>query len=149
LLNVGYRAAGAQDPSTGEPFPVALWYPTAAAPTSLFVTDSLSPCRLPTILCRWITFEMTVAQNASVAAGRFRMIVISHGAAGFALLHRDLAIELASRGYIVAAPTHPKGKGNDVSGIGVWVGRPKQVSRVIDLVLADATLGSHVDPERI
>jgi predicted dienelactone hydrolase len=147
--NVGYRTLDVHDALTGEPFPVALWYPTAAAPAPLFVTGSLSPCRLPAILCRWIAYEMPVAQNAPVAAGAFGLIVVSHGAGGMALLHRDLAMALASQGYVVAAPTHPRGKGNDISGVGVWVGRPKQVSRVIDAVLEDGTLGSHIEHERI
>jgi predicted dienelactone hydrolase len=138
-----------QDALTGEPFPVALWYPIVAAPAPLFVTGSLSLCRLPAILCRWIAYEMPVAQRAPVAAGTFGMIVVSHGAGGMALLHRDLAIALASQGYVVAAPTHPRGKGNDISGVGVWVGRPKQVSRVIDAVMEDGTLGSHIERERI
>jgi predicted dienelactone hydrolase len=147
--NVGYRTVDVQDARTGESFPVALWYPTPAAPAPLFVTGSLSLCRLPAIVCRRIAYEMPVAQNAPVAAGAFGAIVISHGAGGMALLHRDLAIALASQGYVVAAPTHPRGKGNDVSGIGVWVGRPKQVSRVIDAVLEDGMLGPHIERERI
>jgi predicted dienelactone hydrolase len=65
------------------------------------------------------------------------------------LNHRDLAIALASHGYVVAAPTHPRGKDNDISGVSVWVGRPKQVSRVIDALLGDAELGSHIQRERI
>ena len=134
---------------TGESFPVALWYPTPAAPQSLFVTGSLSLCRLPAILCRQITFGMPVAPDAPVGTGTFGVIVISHGAGGMALLHRDLAMALASRGYVVAAPTHPRGQGNDVSGVAVWVGRPKQVSRVIDAILQDGQLGPHVDRERI
>jgi predicted dienelactone hydrolase len=56
---------------------------------------------------------------------------------------------LASQGYVVAAPTHPRGKGDDISGVGVWVGRPKQVSRVIDAVLEDGDLGAHIERERI
>jgi predicted dienelactone hydrolase len=92
---------------------------------------------------------MPVAQNAPVAAGNFGLIVISHGAGGMALLHRDLAMALASQGYIVAAPTHSRGRGDDIFGVGVWVGRPKQVSRVIDAVLEDGTLGSHIERGRI
>jgi predicted dienelactone hydrolase len=92
---------------------------------------------------------MPVAQDAPVAAGAFGVIVVSHGAGGMALLHRDLAMALASQGYVVAAPTHPRRQGNDISGVGVWVGRPKQVSRVIDAVLGDGTLGSHAEPQRI
>ena len=134
---------------TGESFPVALWYPTPAPAAPLFVTASLSPCRLPAFLCRRITFGMTVAPNGPVAAGAFGMIVISHGAGGTALLHRDLAMALASRGYVVAAPTHPRGTGDDVTGVAVWVGRPKQVSRVIDAVLEDGQLAAHVDRQRI
>jgi predicted dienelactone hydrolase len=147
--NVGYRKIDLQDALTGDSFPVALWYPTAAVPAPLFVTGSLSPCRLPAILCRWIAFEMSVADNAPLAAGTFGAIVVSHGAGGLALNHRDLAMALASQGYVVAAPTHPRGKGNDISGVGVWVGRPKQVSRVIDTVLEDGTLGPHIERERI
>src|SRR6266550_1134798 len=54
----------------------------------------------------------------------------------------EIALALASQGYVVAAPTH-------ISGVGVWVGRPEQVSRVIDTVLEDEKLGSHIARERI
>lgn len=147
--NVGYRTIDVQDPLSGESFPVALWYPTLAVPGPVFVSGSLSACRLPTILCRWVAFEMSVAPNAPPAPGSFGLIVISHGAGGMALNHRGLAIALASQGYVVAAPTHARGNGDDISGVGVWVGRPKQVSRVIDSVLDDAALGPHVARQRI
>jgi predicted dienelactone hydrolase len=146
---IGYRSVDVNDVLTGEPFPVALWYPTRAAPAPLFVTGSLSPCRFPAILCRWIAYEMLVAQDAPVAAGHFGVIVVSHGAGGMALLHRDLAMALASQGYVVAAPTHPRGGGHDISGVAVWVGRPKHVSRVLDAILGDAALGSHIERDRI
>ena len=59
------------------------------------------------MLCRLIAFEMRVASNASPADGKFGFIVISHGAGGLTLNHRDLAMALASHGYVVAAPhTH-------------------------------------------
>ena len=136
--NVAYRRIDVHDAATGELFPAALWYPTRAVPAPLFLTGSLSACRLPAMLCRLIAFEMQVANNALPADGKFGFIVISHGAAGLSLNHRDLAMALASHGYVVAAPTHPRGKDNDISGVGVWVGRPKQVSRVIDALLDDA-----------
>jgi len=147
--NVAYRRIDVRDTVTGELFPVALWYPARAAPAPLFLTGSLSTCSLPAMLCRLVTFEMQVANNAPPADGMFGLIVISHGAGGFSLNHRDLAMALASQGYVVAAPTHPRGKGNDISGVGVWIGRPKQVSRVIDAVLEDTVLGPHVQRERI
>jgi predicted dienelactone hydrolase len=147
--NVGYRTIALRDAVTGESFPVVLWYPTPAAPAPLFVTGSLSLCRFPAIVCRRMAFEMPVARDVPVAAGAFGVIVVSHGAGGMALLHRDLAMALALRGYVVAAPTHPRGKGDDISGVSVWVGRPKQVSRVVDAVLDDGELGAHIERERI
>jgi predicted dienelactone hydrolase len=147
--NVAYRRIDVQDPATGELFPAALWYPTRAAPAPVFLTGSLSVCRLPAMLCRWMAFEMQVANNAPPAEGKFGLIVISHGAAGLSLNHRDLAIALASDGYVVAAPTHARGKDNDISGVGVWIGRPKQVSRVIDTLLEDPELGAHIQRDRI
>jgi predicted dienelactone hydrolase len=147
--NVAYRRIDVQDAATGELFPVALWYPTRAAPAPLFLTGSLSRCSLPAMLCRLIAFEMPVANNAPPADRKFGFIVISHGAAGLSLNHRDLAMALASHGYVVAAPTHPRGQDNDISGVGVWVGRPNQVSRVIDALLEDAQLGAHIQRERI
>jgi predicted dienelactone hydrolase len=149
LWNVGYRIIDVKDVLTGESFPVALWYPTRAAAAPRFVTGTLSLCRFPTILCRRVAYEMPVAQDAPVASGSFGAIIVSHGAGGMALLHRDLAMALASQGYVVAAPTHPRGGGDDISGVGVWVGRPKQVSRVVDTILGDAGLGSHVERNRI
>lgn len=147
--NVGYRRIDVQDTTTGESFPVALWYPTRATPAPLFLIAPLTPCRLPAMLCRLVAFELQVAAGAPPADGQFRLVVISHGANGLALNHRDLAMALAARGYVVAAPAHPRGTGNDISGIGVWAGRPRQVSRVIDAVLADAALGPRVTRERI
>jgi len=147
--NVAYRRIDVQDVVTGELFPAAVWYPTRAAPAPLFLTGPLSQCGLPTVLCRWIAFEMPVATNAPPADGKFGLVVISHGAGGLPLNHRDLAMALAARGYVVAAPAHPRGTNNDISGVGVWVGRPKQVSRVIDALLEDAELGSHIQRDRI
>jgi predicted dienelactone hydrolase len=147
--NVAYRAIEVQDAVTGQLVPVALWYPTRAATAPLFLTASLSACGLPPMLCRLIAFEMRVAHNAAPADGKFGLIVISHGAGGLSLNHRDLAMALASHGYVVAAPTHPRGKDNDISGVEVWVGRPQQVARVIDAVLEDAELGSHIQRTRI
>jgi predicted dienelactone hydrolase len=147
--NVAYRKIDVRDPATGELFPAALWYPTRAAPAPVFLTGSLSGCRLPVMLCRLVAFEMQVARNAPPADGKFGLIVISHGAGGLSLNHRDLAMALASHGYVVVAPAHPRGENNDISGVSVWVGRPNQVSRVVDALLEDAELGVHIEPERI
>ena len=147
--NVGYRTLHVHDTVTGERFPVALWYPTRAAPAPLFLATSLSPCGLPSMLCRLFAFEMLVAAKAPPADGAFGLIVISHGSGGTALNHRGLAMALAAHGYVAAAPTHPRGANNDISGDSVWIGRPKQVSHIIDAVFADRDLGPRVQRGRI
>src|SRR4030095_15977254 len=78
----------------GRVVPCSLWYPTRAAPAPLFVTGSLSACRLPAMLCRLIAFEMQVANNARPVDGKFGFIVISHGAGGLSVNHRGLAVAL-------------------------------------------------------
>ena len=134
--NVGYRRIEIQDTVIGENFPVAIWYPTSAPPSVL----EFGP------------YTMRVARDATPADGNFGLVVISHGSGGGALDHRDLAMALASGGYVVGAPMHPRDNFQDMSGVGsvsVWTGRPKQVSRVIDRVLEDKTLGPHIQRERI
>jgi len=134
--NVGYRRIEIQDTVIGETFPVAIWYPTSAPPSVL----EFGP------------YTMRVARDATPADGNFGLVVISHGSGGGALDHRDLAMALASGGYVVGAPMHPRDNFQDMSGVGsvsVWTGRPKQVSRVIDRVLEDKALGPHIQRERI
>jgi predicted dienelactone hydrolase len=134
--NVGYRRIEIQDVVTDERFPVAIWYPTTAPPS----------------LSEFGPYTMRVARAATPADGKFGLVVISHGSGGDAFAHRDLAIALASTGYVVAAPLHPRDNFQDKSGVGsisVWIGRPKQVSLVIDRVLEDKTLGPIIERERI
>jgi len=134
--NVGYRRIEIQDTVIGETFPVAIWYPTSA----------------PASVLEFGPYTMRVARNATPADGNFGLVVISHGSGGGALDHRDLAMALASGGYVVAAPMHPRDNFQDMSGVGsvsVWTARPKQVSRVIDRVLEDKGLGPHIQRERI
>jgi predicted dienelactone hydrolase len=134
--NVGYRRIEIQNGVAGERFPVAIWYPTSAEPGVI----EFGP------------YTMRVARAATPSDGKFGLVVISHGSGGDAFAHRDLGIALASAGYVVAAPMHPRDNFQDKSGVGsvsVWTGRPKQVSRVIDRVLEDTALGPYIQCERI
>ncbi|MCK7495223.1 MAG: hypothetical protein MZW92_32090 [Comamonadaceae bacterium] len=49
---------------------------------------------------------MEVARNAPVAGGGLPLVVVSHGNGGGPQSHADLALALASAGYVVAAPMH-------------------------------------------
>src|SRR5262249_47349060 len=71
------------------------------------------------------------------------LIVVSHGTGGAEQVHSSLAEALARAGYLVAALRHPGDNWQDRS---LWqkppgayfIERPRQVSRVIDALLADA-----------
>lgn len=119
---------------------LAVWYPTRAREAGL----RLGPYRLP------------VTRNAPLAnVGRprpFGLIILSHGARGGALSHRDTARALARAGFVVAAIHHPGDNWEDGSRTGataMWARRPAHVSAAIDGVLADSRLGRAVDPGRI
>jgi predicted dienelactone hydrolase len=71
--------------------PTLLWYPTRAAEQA----DKLGP------------FPIHVARDAPVLAGRWPLVVISHGSGGSPATHRELAHHAATRGFVVAVPEHP------------------------------------------
>lgn len=64
-------------------------------------------------------YTMTAAMNASPRAGRFPLVVLSHGTGGWFGGHYDLAVTLADAGYVVAAISHPGDNARDHSGFAV------------------------------
>ena len=135
-FQAAFRQMEVVDAGTQAPFPVALWYPTHAAAE----------------VVQRGSYSMDVARDAPPADGRFPVVVISHGAGGGPMNHRDLALHLARQGYVVAAPMHPRDNFQDMSGTGsreVWMSRPRHVSQTIDGLVADPVLGPHLQPERV
>ena len=71
---------------------------------------------------------------------------------GFDLSHRDTAIALAKAGFIAAAPLHPRNNVHDDIGDDqriVLDGRPRQLSAVIDALLAKQAWSSRIDSRKI
>lgn len=94
------------------------------------------------------------ARNAQVLSGndRYPLIVLSHGTGGSALMMAWLGRELAAHGYIVAAVNHPGNNALEpytVQGFTLWWERAKDLSVVIDKMLADSVMGARIDPGRI
>ncbi len=115
---------------------VSLWYPSEAEDGVV----SLGP------------FEFPATEDAEPAAGRFGLVIVSHGSGGFDLAHRDTAIALARAGFVAAAPLHPRNNFRDDIGDDqriVLDGRPRQLSAVIDALLAHRAWSSRIDSERI
>jgi predicted dienelactone hydrolase len=131
------RAAGFQEvmaPDPGHPaIELGIWYPSGAA-----VSDQ--PLEL---------FHQAVARDGAIAAGRHPMVLISHGQGGSFGGHYDTALALAAAGYVVVALTHTGDNYRDQSGVLNIMERPRQVSRVIDYMLAAWPGHNSIDAERI
>jgi predicted dienelactone hydrolase len=80
------------------------------------------------------------------------LIVLSHGTGGSAMQMAWLGTALARAGFIAVAVDHPGNNGTasyTAEGFVLWWERATDLSEVIDGILADADIGSHVDPTRI
>ncbi len=116
-----------------------IYYPTTAVPSSrpwsrppnvetwlayygmtvfMFGVDAWPlPLRaLVAVLCRgvWIVFRLfatlDAVEHAPLAPGRFDVVLFSHGLAGFATCNAGVALQLASRGFVVFAVQHRDGR---------------------------------------
>lgn len=123
---------------------VVVWYPAGAI-----------GAEEPLVIQGLDLFELgRVARDAPLAAkaGRFPLVVISHGTGGSGLSMAWLGEALAARGYIAAAVNHP---GNNAAepytarGFSIWWERARDLSETISGILADAKFGDQIDPERI
>ena len=115
---------------TDRPLPTRVWYPaTGAAPASPGPVDGAAP-----------------------AAGRFPMILFSHGLTSSPDDFAALLSRWAQAGFVVAAPTFPKtAYGVPVFDSGDIVNQPEDVQHVLDqlLSLAGDPLGAVIDPGRL
>jgi len=131
------RAAGFQQlmaPDPGRPaIEIGVWYPSADAVSG-------QPIEL---------FQQAVARDGRIAAGRHPMVVISHGQGGSFGGHYDTALALAAAGYVVVALTHTGDNWRDQSGVLNIMDRPRQISRVIDYMLAAWPGRDSIDAGRI
>jgi predicted dienelactone hydrolase len=122
----GWRQITIAGTSDSPPIVVALYYPTRA-PSQAIVMGPFTP---------------HVAIQGPPEATVKGLIVLSHGTGGSELTHSSLAEALARDGYLVAALRHPGDNWQDRSLLkdrsGAYFSeRPRQVSGVIDALLAD------------
>jgi predicted dienelactone hydrolase len=96
----------------------------------------------------------SAAPDAPLAASppKFPLIVLSHGTGGSALMMSWIGIVLAAHGYIAAAVNHPGNNATEAytpQGFSTWWERARDLSVVIDRMLADSTFGARIDSHRI
>ncbi len=132
----GFRALRVVDPVGGGSMPGYVFYPSDQAGKD----TRIGP------------YDVAATLDAPPRPGPKPLVVLSHGNAGSALGHHDLAAFLALHGFVVATLEHPRDNFHDTSGVGqaaVLVGRPLQVQATITALLADPQWKRLVDPARI
>jgi predicted dienelactone hydrolase len=88
----------------------------------------------------------------AATSGKFPLIVLSHGTGGTMRDLSWLGAALARAGYIAAAVNHPGNNAVDgytTAGFTLWWERARDLSTVIDGMLADPTFGTRIDTGRI
>lgn len=119
------------------PTTVALFYPTAVAGRVV----TMGP------------WQSVVTPGAPASAAPLKgLILLSHGTGGTELNHHNLGTRLAREGYLVAAVRHAGDNWQDRSLVtsGRYFGeRPRQLSRVLDALLASPEWGPRIPAERI
>ncbi len=133
---VGFSSIAIHDPVTGGMMPGYVFYPSKA----------------PSQISRRGPYRLHATPDAAAIPGAKPLVLISHGHGGSDLSHHDLAVYLASRGFVVATLEHPRDNFHDTSGTGtpaVLDGRPHQVKATIDMLLADPGWKKLIDPDRI
>lgn len=128
----GFQQGVAADPH-GKPLAIGIWYPSPDAPRPL----PLGPV------------TMDVAANGAVQGTALPLVVMSHGTGGSLLGHFDTALALADAGFVVAAVTHTGDNHADQSRSTDIMDRPRQISRVIDHMLAAWSERAVIDPARV
>lgn len=133
---VGFQVTQAKD-AHGHAFAIGVWYPTEAHPR-------------PTTLIGPIL--MNVAADAPVSGRNLPLVVISHGNGGGLVSHADLALALASAGYVVAAPMHTGDNYADQSAVGsasLFSGRARELHASVDHMLKNWQGHLSINPERV
>ena len=163
----GVRTANLQDAARDRRLAVEIWYPAAAAHRGQDVDPER--CDRYELLAGLPLVAQEAVRDAAPAAGRFPLVVFSHGYGGHRRQSTFLCTHLASHGYVVVAPDHTGNTLRDVfqQTIDARAGRPvpdvldtvrefvkhrpPDASWSIDRALDGAAGGiaDHVDAERI
>ena len=116
-----------------KPLNIGVWYPTDAP-------ASPQPFR---------EFTQAVAPAGPVSGASLPLVVFSHGTGGWYGEHDDTALALAHAGFVVAAVSHTGDTYDDHSRAASIMGRPPQVRRLIDYMLAEWPDHGRIDANRV
>lgn len=130
------------------PLRTAIWYPAAATATKEETIFGGAPSEQ-------VFAPVVVAPDAEIsrASRSYPLVLLSHGTGGSALQMMWLGYYLAARGYIVAAINHHGNTGSEqqrtAQGFLLYWERARDLTAVLDKLLADPIFGAYVDRNRI
>lgn len=130
------------------PLKTAIWYPAAATATKEETIFGGAPAEQ-------LFAPVTVAPDAeiSTASRNYPLVLLSHGTGGSAVQIMWLGYYLAARGYIVAAVNHHGNTGAEqrraAQGFLLYWERARDLTAVLDKLLADPVFGAHINRNRI
>ncbi|MEM7378928.1 MAG: alpha/beta fold hydrolase, partial [Pseudomonadota bacterium] len=136
---VGMAHLSVPDPTGERALTGWVWYPTA------------SDAREAPVLGNPVWAAVDAVENAVPAGGAHPVLLVSHGMYGNTRNQAWLARRLAQRGYLVAAVNHPGTTTRDrrpSESRKLWE-RPRDLSRLLDALLASPHWRGHVDADRI
>ena len=137
---------------SGRVLPVDIWYPAKVRTGAKAVTyTDLLPSEPPRKPAAF-TVQGLAVRGAAPVAGRYPLIILSHGYSGTPAAMTWLTENLASKGYVVAAIHHRDPDISDPSKAGQpLLRRPLDISFVARALLAQARAGTlpGVDPDRV
>jgi len=132
------------------PLATVIWYPVAPG-SHLRAPDYGTPTDFSKY---FVSYPLADGAEISRESQKYPLILISHGSTSSALSLDWLGYALATRGYIVAAMNHhgdtaAEPGGPLPQGFATPWERAKDLSVLIDRMLADPVFGPHIDAGRI
>jgi len=144
FVDDGRTAWRSTDP---RPLRTAIWYPIDEAPQQETIFGGAAEGRI------FVPFEVAPGAPISSRAEKYPLVILSHGTGGSAVMLMWLGSHLAANGYIAAAVNH---HGNTAAekemapqGFLLYWERARDLSVVVDRMLADPLFGNRIDRGRI
>ncbi|MDQ0345925.1 alpha/beta hydrolase family protein [Ancylobacter vacuolatus] len=136
---IGFRQFQTSAGDGSRKLDIAVWYPTQASGEARLIGDNM------------VFVGQSVLPNAPPAPASHPLVVLSHGFSGNMFNQAWLAVDLARRGYVVAAVNHPGTTSRNMDkavGRRLWE-RPRDISHVIDELTRAPAWAGVVSPDRV